>query len=109
LQNKGLQVQTAETGEQALTLLKHRDFQPQLIITDLWLPGTETELAWLKKLRNHIGPELPVIVISGDTSPGLHNAVEALHCISITKPIRANHLLRMIDQFSESPATRNTQ
>jgi len=61
LEDEGYRVVSAESGEEALTMLQEQ--LPDLIILDVWLPGmdgiqTLQEITALKK-------ELPVIMISG--------------------------------------------
>jgi two-component system CheB/CheR fusion protein len=99
LRSRSLQPVVCDCGEQALQQLKQSRLQPQLVITDLRLPGADTGLEWLKKLKRALQFDIPVIVITGDTSPSLHNTVEATGCSLLTKPVHADKLLLMIEQL----------
>src|SRR4030043_2192340 len=60
-EDEGCSIVTANSGEEALDLLKEQN--PDLILLDVWLPGIDgiQTLEEIKKLK----PGLPVIVISG--------------------------------------------
>lgn len=60
-EDEGCSVVTANSGEEALDLLKEQN--PDLILLDIWLPGIDgiQTLEEIKALR----PDLPVIMISG--------------------------------------------
>jgi two-component system CheB/CheR fusion protein len=97
LRSRGFQLVICDSGEQALQQLSRQQLQPQLVITDLRLPGAYTGLDWLKKLRQVLPSAIPVLVITGDTSPGLHNPIEAIGCMLLTKPVHAGKLLNIIE------------
>ena len=61
LQHSGYQVQTALSGEEALGQLNR--FKPDIIITDLKMPGM-SGLDLLARVREHM-PETEVIVVTG--------------------------------------------
>src|SRR4030066_116558 len=60
-EDEGCSIVTANSGEEALDLLKEQN--PDLILLDIWLPGIDgiQTLEEIKVLR----PDLPVIMISG--------------------------------------------
>jgi len=60
-EDEGCSIVTANSGEEALDLLKEQS--PDLILLDIWLPGIDgiQTLEEIKALR----PDLPVIMISG--------------------------------------------
>ena len=60
-EDEGCSIVTANSGEEALDLLKEQN--PDLILLDIWLPGIDgiQALEEIKALR----PDLPVIMISG--------------------------------------------
>ncbi len=60
-EDEGCSIVTANSGEEALDLLKEQN--PDLILLDIWLPGIDgiQTLEEIKALR----PDLPVIMISG--------------------------------------------
>ena len=60
-EDEGCSIVTADSGEEALDLLKEQN--PDLILLDIWLPGIDgiKTLEEIKVIR----PDLPVIMISG--------------------------------------------
>ena len=61
LEDEGFEVEAVETGEQALAVLKNRNFD--LVLLDIWLPGTHG-IDVLKKIKGQ--EESPqVVMISG--------------------------------------------
>ncbi len=68
----GITVREAETGEQALALV--RDAYPDLVLLDQKLPDGDG-LAFAAKIRA-IDPELPIVLLTGHGSVDL--AVDAL-------------------------------
>jgi DNA-binding response OmpR family regulator len=98
LRSRRFQPVVCSNGEQAFRQLAQSRLEPQLVITDLRLPGADTGLDWLHKLKQALQPGIPVIVITGDTSSNLHSTVETIGCILLTKPVHANKLLTIIEQ-----------
>jgi PAS domain S-box-containing protein len=98
MRSRNFQITVCENSEQALKQLTQNALEPQLVITDLRLPGADSGLSWLRKLRQLLQPRIPVIVITGDISSDLHDAVEAMDCILLTKPVRAEKLLLLLEQ-----------
>ncbi len=62
LTQAGYSVKSCQSGEQALSLMKHRSFD--LIISDLLLPGV-SGIDILKQVKEH-SPEICVILITGN-------------------------------------------
>jgi ActR/RegA family two-component response regulator len=89
----GYQVETAETGEQALEILGEKDFG--LLILDLRLPGKDG-IQILREARSR-RPKLRGIIITA--YPSVETAVEAIKDGAIEylpKPFELNHLERVI-------------
>ena len=61
LQQEGHEVVTAGNGDEALAVVGKQTFD--LIVSDVWMPGTDG-ISLLKELRSS-GNQVPVIVISG--------------------------------------------
>src|SRR5712691_11721641 len=81
LRDEGFDVETAESGEECLSILEERSFQA--ILLDVWLPGSDG-LETLRSLRR-TGVDAAVIMISGHgtietavraTKLGAHDFVE---------------------------------
>lgn len=93
LENEGMTVQCAESGEEALGELRERTFD--LLITDLNLPGLDG--FGLSKKALEIAPYTPVIMITGDISPGIPRLAEEIGIKKVLfKPFNPTEILAAI-------------
>jgi DNA-binding NtrC family response regulator len=76
LGGEGFNVVTASSGESALERLR-AGFYPDIVLLDLKLPGIDG-IETMRRIREmeHIGPTVPIVMISGHASLG--DAVEAV-------------------------------
>jgi two-component system NtrC family sensor kinase len=89
----GYGVHTVGDGMSALTLA--RDLRPDLVITDLQMPGL-SGIDLIRRLRSD-RPSLPMILITGEGSEAV--AVEAMRAGAtdyMTKPFEAEHMLAAV-------------
>ena len=92
---EGFDVQTASSGPEAIKRIA--DQSPDLLITDYHLRGDETGAEVIRSIRHQIGRDIPVIVVSGDTSDAL--ALQDLNDIGfLTKPVDTDELLSEISR-----------
>jgi PAS domain S-box-containing protein len=92
---EGFDVQTASSGPEAIKRIA--DQSPDLLITDYHLRGDETGAEVIRSIRHQIGRDVPVIVVSGDTSDAL--ALQDLNDIGfLTKPVDIDELLSEISR-----------
>lgn len=95
LQRKGYSVLQAASGEAGLALVKEQ--RPDLILTDLNMPGT-SGLAVLKSIKGD--PELgriPVVIMTGDEAmSGSNKEAESLADGILVKPISMDKLLQCV-------------
>ena len=91
LEGEGYEVREAETGEEALRLAG--EALPDVVLLDVRLPGMDGH-ATLEKLRDKVGPEVAVIMISGHAT--IADAVQATKTGAfdfLEKPIDRERLL----------------
>ena len=89
----GYGVHTVGDGMSALTLA--RELRPDLVITDLQMPGL-SGIDLIRRLRSD-RPSLPMILITGEGSEAV--AVEAMRAGAtdyLTKPFEAEHMLAAV-------------
>lgn len=89
----------ATNAEEGLALFKR--YRPQLVISDIWLPGM-TGIELVSKVRE-IDPDVPIILISGESSLSYcHKRVGELIELDVnkflTKPVDGKALLDSIQQ-----------
>lgn len=98
LSEKGFQVKTAKSGEQACQLIDETSFD--LVLTDLKMPGL-SGIELLKKIRQR-SPEIHVIIITGYAS--LRSAIDAIRGGAydyLTKPFQVDELYVVVDNAIE--------
>ena len=87
----GYRVTLAANGKEALSLVEERGLQPDLIITDVIMPGM-SGAATVERLKG-INPDLKVIYMSGYTDNAIaHHGVLAPGMNFIQKPFNTHDL-----------------
>jgi len=94
---EGCEVKSAADGAQALDIL--RDWQPDLILLDLYMPGMSGR-EFVQSYRSGTGPLAPIIVLSGTSeSP---RDLEEMGCAGwIAKPFNVDDLLAVVAQYAD--------
>lgn len=94
LENSGFTVAEASGTREAVT--KARELPVRLALVDLRLPDGDSGFNTIESLRA-ITPSLPIIILSGETSPDvLQQSIEA-GCEFLVKPVEVAELLREIN------------
>jgi len=101
----GFIVETAKSGEEALTKLE--DFSPELIILDISMPGMGG-IGFLKRISDDDRPEYPVLVLTARSA--MENffstvAVDGFLC----KPCSEDKLVQRIREILTKQQVRETQ
>lgn len=89
----GFQVESVLSGEEGLKAV--REYRPEVVILDYWLPGANglTVLSQLKLER----PGLPVILLTANDDPEVRREALALGADRFeVKPIDPQHLLDVV-------------
>jgi CheY-like chemotaxis protein len=93
LEGAGYEVECAEEGAQALTLLRRRP--AELLITDIFMPGQEG-FETLTRCKAEF-PQTRIIVMSAGTIPGMKHdylaSAALLGAATLRKPFSADQLL----------------
>jgi two-component system CheB/CheR fusion protein len=77
--------------------------RPDLVITDYNLPGDMDGLAVVTRLREALGPHLPVIVLTGDITTGTLKAIAGHDCRHLSKPVRSQELTLAVRALLPEP------
>jgi DNA-binding NtrC family response regulator len=102
-EKRGFTVTAARNGDEAVRLLREKDFD--VVITDLRMPGRDG-MAVLKASRES-APERPVIIVTGHGS--IEAAVEAMRRGAsdfLTKDYELDEIERKVERLLGSPASR---
>lgn len=92
----GAQVQGAASGAEAVALLAHGNFAPEIIITDFRLRDDETGLDAIDRLRPHVSGSIPVIFITGDSLAEVRRALGTRYTHLLQKPVAPGKLRVLI-------------
>lgn len=89
LEEEGMTVQCANSGEEALGILRENDFR--LMITDIKMPGLDG-LA-LSERATIMAPHMPIIMMSGEVTPEIKRlADDAGIATVLSKPFKLQEL-----------------
>jgi signal transduction histidine kinase/CheY-like chemotaxis protein len=95
----GVEVFACSTAEDVLSELSLAAREPDIIIADYRLSGGVSGLDAVDRIRASFGRELPAIVMTGDTSAGVREAIKASGCRLVHKPLEPRVLRRLIDEL----------
>jgi len=98
LERAGYRVIEAPDAEAALEILRERLFEPQLLLTDIVMPGMNG-LA-LAAQAHHLRPTLPVIFMTGFAN---EYQAELSGSVCLRKPFKPPELLAAIQDVVGSP------
>lgn len=105
LEDEGYDVKSAHTSQAGYALIK--DFDPDLVIQDIWLQGSDDDGIDVLRTVKKDNPNLPFLMISG------HGTIEtAVSSIKegaydfIEKPFKSDRLILMINRALESASLK---
>src|SRR6202046_4501170 len=100
LQDEGYSTREAANSQEALVRIRAR--QPNLVILDIWLQGSELDGIEILKIIRQEAPSLPVLMISGHGT--IETAVAAIKIGAydfIEKPFKSDRLLLLVERAIE--------
>jgi DNA-binding NtrC family response regulator len=103
LRDEGFDVETAADAFKALG--KHQLFAPQLVVTDLKMPGMDG-IELVKKLRAEADPPAVVVMTAFGAVQTAMDAMRAGAADYLTKPINFDELLIVLDKVLETEQLR---
>lgn len=104
LQALGWQCFAGATLAQAIEALAHADAWPQALLTDLRLGAGDDGLAVARQARHEFGPELPVLLLTGDLDPTLNARAADAGVVLRRKPLSPVELRQALDTLIGGPA-----
>ena len=104
LKKLGVSTECASSGAEALEQLK--SFTPDMILTDMWMPGMNgTELAE-KVRRLPDGKRIRIVAVTADTEAKTNFGIEYFDDIML-KPLTLEKLRKLIECFQEGRTLEN--
>ena len=99
LREEDYRVATAPDGVAALDLVARGPTRPDLVLADYNLPRGLNGLQFAARLREELGWEIPVIILTGDISTGTLRDVALQNCVQLNKPVKLNELTQVIQRL----------
>jgi two-component system CheB/CheR fusion protein len=100
---------SAESAEQAVTLMATLPHRWDLLVSDFDLPGGRNGLQLIDTVRSASRSDLAAVLISGTMDPALRNEAIRAACIPLAKPVRPLQLRSVIDQIAATRAAASPQ
>ncbi len=94
----GYRVTEASNAEEALAVLQERLLEPQLLLTDIVMPGASGLM--LAAQAHHIRPSMPVIFMTGFAD---EYQAELSGSVCLRKPFKAAELITAIQDVIGAP------
>lgn len=101
LRQHGCQSMLAESGEDALLVLKESGQRPDCIIADYRLREGKTGLMAVEQIRKTLADDIPAIIVTGDTDELVKHEVKAADCVLAYKPVNINRLLFIMESIQQ--------
>jgi CheY-like chemotaxis protein len=108
LEEWGLSVVTSQSLEELETTIQGLPVPASLIIADYRLPDGATGTDAITLARSRISPDLPGIILTGDTDPARLREANANHTRLLHKPVQAARLQRVAAEILDGGAGETT-
>ncbi len=97
-ESRGYQVQSAQDGQAALSMLNELTYLPDLILLDAQMPIMNGYQFRTEQMKFERLSHIPVVIMSGDSSRNMLELMKYPEGI-ITKPLRLGSLLEKVLPF----------
>ncbi|MBF0355273.1 MAG: response regulator [Alphaproteobacteria bacterium] len=99
----------AHDGSSAFELMAKRNFKPDIVLTDLRLPSDMNGIQIGAKLREMLNPEVPVIILTGDTSTDTLREINRHNFVRLSKPVKVKDMTSLIQRLLVNPKTMDNK
>ena len=104
---EGHLVTSAADASSALDVVGRASSPPEIIVADYNLPDGVDGLELAKRVRAHLGRQVPAIILTGDISTKALREIASQDCAYLHKPVKVEELDRRIDLLlAGSPGPR---
>jgi signal transduction histidine kinase/CheY-like chemotaxis protein len=104
----GCTVATAANGDEAVAAIEPSERLPDALLCDYRLPGAETGISVVRRLRDLARYEIPAALISGDTAPESLREAKASGLPLLTKPVAPAKLRALLEHLVSARPPRPT-
>ena len=99
LQTEGHYVIGAPDGPSALELIASGTARPDLILADYNLPNGMDGIEVSVRLREKLGRQIPVIILTGDISTAVLRNVAGQNFVQLNKPVKLSELSEVVQRL----------
>jgi signal transduction histidine kinase/ActR/RegA family two-component response regulator len=99
LRYKGIEAIVVPTGDEALALVNHQHFRPDLVLSDYNLRGSIDGVQSIEALRAALGWDVPAIIMTGDIRSKTVEAIAEQHISVLIKPFAVEELLQQMNDL----------
>ncbi|MBP2311943.1 PAS domain-containing protein [Azospirillum soli] len=97
LDELGCDVVSVESAAEAMALAEDADLDPDLVISDYRLPGDANGLAVIRAVRERLGDDVKVCIVTGDPADDIEPQARRAGAQLLRKPIRSQDLVRLLE------------
>lgn len=105
LRQWGCQVITAASGGEALARMGRDGGAPDVVLCDYRLPGGETGVEVIARLRAAAGRNIPASLVTGDTAPERLREAREAGCPLLHKPLQPGKLRALLEHLLAARAS----
>ncbi len=98
LKSEGHQVMSAVDGHEAIELVAEGKIDPTLVLADFNLPKGMNGLQLAARLREKLGHQVPVVILTGDISTATMLDIDRQHCVQLSKPVKLQQMMQVIQR-----------
>ena len=92
----GCTIYTATSLNEALDELEHKEFEPDLIISDFRFNADDNGIEIARSLQDCIGSKTPVLIITAETDPVVHARIKSSGYGLLEKPVSIETLMASV-------------
>lgn len=101
--DQGYRAMAAADGAAALAMVAGGTSRPDLLLADFNLPNRMDGLQVAAELRQALGRQIPVVILTGDISTETLRSIKSLDCVRLTKPVKASELMQVLQHLLSTP------
>jgi two-component system CheB/CheR fusion protein len=105
LTEDGYRVATAHDGVAAINMVARGTFRPDLVLADYNLPKGMNGTELTTRLREGLGRDIPIIILTGDISTSTLREIAARNYVQLNKPVTPTELADVIRRLLTASRT----
>jgi two-component system CheB/CheR fusion protein len=106
LTEDGYRVATAHDGVAAINMVARGTFRPDLVLADYNLPKGMNGTELTTRLREGLGGDVPIVILTGDISTSTLREIAARSYVQLNKPVTPAELTEVIRRLLTTSRTK---